>query len=456
MSGRSDGDASLEALRLLRMVSELHGLGYQRLRVIPGMSPSGLHWRCAITPASNVLGPHGLEEGPAHRLVARYTTGERSKYFGWSDAERAEPVGLAQLFVERFPEIAREAAGQDPGYARWLVEAIAIAGHGFLPFAYSDFGDEPLERMRLTSPVADAGSTPALRPPPTPMVAPAKEIEIDPSTTRNRVQRLRRYVASTLLNEDGFICPALEQCRSSMKPGDVLREGTMSHVGKRFDLRVNGRALRIVVVGQESGWPKDPALQHLARQVSMEDRYRHIHDTTGLSRRYYTEPGHQGRSPHMRGTTSALRVMLGSGLGADYAGEFVYPLRGRPFHLFDGFALVNRLLCSAGPQDSSQGRPTPTMFRNCGSHFAATMSILQPTVVISQGRQVSKWVNQVFPCDFIHGHHLHEARMDYGRVLVCTFSHPSSQSATRWGDRLDAPYLTEVVRPTLTEAMALL
>jgi hypothetical protein len=84
----------------------------------------------------------------------------------------------------------------------------------------------------------------------------------------------------------------------------------------------------------------------------------------------------------MRGTTSALRIIFGKGIGTRYEDEYVRPLNGRPFHIFDGFALVNRLLCSAGPRESSQGRPTPTMFERCLEHFCATMWILEPTIVI--------------------------------------------------------------------------
>jgi hypothetical protein len=73
------------------------------------------------------------------------------------------------------------------------------------------------------------------------------------------------------------------------------------------------------------------------------------------------------------------------------------------------------------------------MFRNCGTHFAATMSILEPTLVISQGRAVAKWVNQFLPSDQSHGEYLREAHMPYGRVLVCTFSHPSAHGSLRWG-----------------------
>jgi len=66
----------------------------------------------------------------------------------------------------------------------------------------------------------------------------------------------------------------------------------------------------------------------------------------------------------MRGTTSALRTILGDGPGADHEGEFVHTVDGERFHVFDAFALVNVLLCSAGPP-ASMGRSTTTMRRNC-------------------------------------------------------------------------------------------
>lgn len=119
----------------------------------------------------------------------------------------------------------------------------------------------------------------------------------------------------------------------------------MSHVGRRYDLRLGEKPLRVVVVGQEAPGEK----------LSMEQRYRAVHDLSGLEKRYYKDAEHANRNPHMRGTTSALRVMFGKGLGHDGAGEWVHPENGRPFHIFDGFALVNRLLCFAGPPGTSQG-----------------------------------------------------------------------------------------------------
>ena len=207
-------------------------------------------------------------------------------------------------------------------------------------------------------------------------------IEVNPSATRARIERLRRYVTENLLSDGDFICPHYAECMASRHSGDVFREGTMTHVGRRFDLRRNGRPLRIVVVGQESGRPTNPNLQ---QRVDLDTRHWQVHDRAGLQRHYYTDKDAPGRNPHMRGTTSALRLLLGAGLGAGFDDEFIRPVNGRSFHLFDGFALVNRLLCSAGPPETSKGRPTRTMFRNCGPHFAATLSILQPTLLVVQG-----------------------------------------------------------------------
>jgi hypothetical protein len=102
-------------------------------------------------------------------------------------------------------------------------------------------------------------------------------VEIDAAATQQRIALLRRYVAGHLLREETFICPHFAECRRSRRPGDTFREGIMSHVGKRFDLRIEGRPLRIVVVGQESGWSKGPGAQKRRRLVSLDARYHAVH-----------------------------------------------------------------------------------------------------------------------------------------------------------------------------------
>lgn len=277
-------------------------------------------------------------------------------------------------------------------------------------------------------------------------------IEVDVTASQARRRRLHRYVASNLLSDGQFLCPSHDACRASRRDGDDFREGTMSHLGRRFDLTRDGRPLRIVVVGQESGLSKDPSFR---RRVDLDLRYHQVHDQAGLKRRYKVDGAHPGRNPHMRGTTSTLRILLGDGPGADFDGEIVHPVNGKPFHLFDGFALVNRLLCSAGPPETSNGRPTPTMFGNCASHFAATLAILEPTLLVVQGTAVAKRVRAQLAPAREHTPHLYETLVGVQRTLVCTFTHPSAHGARPWGDRLDAPYLTGVVTPTLEKALRL-
>ena len=62
--------------RLVAMVHELHKAGYQRLRVSPGLSPSGVHWRCSVTCACNVQ-PDGftaIDHTDAGGLFAAYSS----------------------------------------------------------------------------------------------------------------------------------------------------------------------------------------------------------------------------------------------------------------------------------------------------------------------------------------------------------------------------------------------
>lgn len=277
-------------------------------------------------------------------------------------------------------------------------------------------------------------------------------LEADPRATGRRIRKLAKYVDSTLLNDGKFICPSYESCLQSRRPGDVFREGIMSHVGRRYDLVRNGRPLRVVVVGQESGLAKRA---EFTSRVSLEARYQQTRDIAGLQRHYYAEDGHPGRNPHMRGTTTALRLLLGSGAGADREGEFLHPVNGRAFHVFDGFALVNRLLCSAGPAGTSQGKPTKTMVTNCGRHFGSTLAILEPTIVVLQGVKVSAWARETLVPDHTRNEYLYESTLNDRTVLVCCFSHPSAHGSQRWGDRPDSPYVVDVVAPTLQAALAL-
>ena len=276
--------------------------------------------------------------------------------------------------------------------------------------------------------------------------APAPEhLQADPAATARRLRALRRYMDANVLGPEGFRCTSFGPCRDSVHDGDHFFEGQLSHVGRHYDLQRDGRALRVIVVGQEDGGT--------LTCVSLKQRYEKIYEDSALTRRYYADSEHVHRSSHMRGTTSALRLIFGKGLGTDWEDEFVETKEGDRLHIFDAFALVNVLLCGAHRPGSAEGRATKVMKRNCLKHFAATMNILQPTLLVLQGEGVQNWIAPVLGLMDEQTPHLAETHLAGNRVVVCRFSHPSARGSLSWGNRLDTPYLREVVEPTLRVAL---
>lgn len=137
----------IHCIRVLSMVNELHKAGYQRIRISPGLSASGMSWRCAITAAKNIE-PDGFgillrDEEPG--TVARYNTGQEARYFGWKGLEDFNPRELAMRFLKEYPLIAKGGIGRDWAYAGWLTEIIGIAeqgGRDDILVLYSDYGSD--------------------------------------------------------------------------------------------------------------------------------------------------------------------------------------------------------------------------------------------------------------------------------------------------------------------------
>ena len=143
------------ALRVLVMVHELHKAGYQYLRIAPAMSPSGCHWRCAITPTTNIKKSHGAMTVNYSKNVAHYTSGQENEYFEWKDAKTDTARELAAKFIKRFPEIAEKALGQDWEYVGWYVQMLGLAEQGVFPIAYADWPLDPDPRWLPTTKGSD-------------------------------------------------------------------------------------------------------------------------------------------------------------------------------------------------------------------------------------------------------------------------------------------------------------
>ncbi len=139
------------ALKLLRMVAELHARGFQRLRIAPGLAPAGGDWRCALVPASRMDPAHGAGEQVGNLLAARYSTSEDYHFFGWNDGAKMSIKEMAESFVRTFTTVCEQALGPDPVYANWFLSVVHAAEHGALPVAFSEAGHPRVEERLATT-----------------------------------------------------------------------------------------------------------------------------------------------------------------------------------------------------------------------------------------------------------------------------------------------------------------
>jgi hypothetical protein len=270
------------------------------------------------------------------------------------------------------------------------------------------------------------------------------DLHSHPAQTAARAAALDRHYAANVAASGVLTCATGTQCRASHD--GTFYPAQVHHLGRHYDLVGDGKPLRIVVVGQEYG--------HGPEFVTPELRREMIVGESGTRRRFKAD-GHFGaRNPHMRGCTSLLRLIFGLGLGSDYDGEFL-DIVGERVHVFECFALVNFLLCSAVPTGSGvlteslggkPGRSTTTMRNNCATHFRAALDALEPTLVVAQGYGVRKWIARAYG---LPARRPQDGVEHFGAATLVSFSHPSARGDLNWGLNDRMPYLLNVVAETI-------
>ena len=139
--------------RVLAMVHELHKQGYQNLGVYTGMSSSGAHWRCYLTPCSDFY--IDAENNQVYLINydvnPHYSTGESGNcYFNWDDAKQDNSRQLAIKFIERFPRLIEQCKGTNFEYAGWLTYMLGISETGALPVMYREYYEANKDKIRTT------------------------------------------------------------------------------------------------------------------------------------------------------------------------------------------------------------------------------------------------------------------------------------------------------------------
>ncbi len=207
-------------------------------------------------------------------------------------------------------------------------------------------------------------------------------ISHDNADRLQRYNRLKDYLSAALYEEDRrFKCTHHLACAASCKDGKTLQTGEAPGVGDYYSLMVDGKPLRIVVVGISIGWvdvATDGKILH-----SLEERTRKVH-----------RADFRPDNPHMRGTILALQTLFGQEAYVNKDGRHSAELFG--LRLVSGlvnlsmcYAMANRVACSAGPASKRSDMTTPLMHENCEEHFFNYLDILEPTVIIVQGKEIS-------------------------------------------------------------------
>lgn len=125
--------------RLLEMVQVLHRQGYERLRINPGMAPSGCYWRCEFLPSGMTSPDLPRRDNASSVETARYSSGQEKNYFGWMDAVSDSPDELAAKFIERFDDLSKASKGKDPAYVAWYSRMLDETAPDGIVYTYADY-----------------------------------------------------------------------------------------------------------------------------------------------------------------------------------------------------------------------------------------------------------------------------------------------------------------------------
>ena len=145
-----------------------------------------------------------------------------------------------------------------------------------------------------------------------------------------------------------------------------------------------------------------------------------------------------------------LRLIFNKELGRGTDAEFL-TVNNEKYHIFDAFALVNFLLCSAvNSSEGKKGRATDEMKINCSKHFRASLEILEPTIVILQSKGFVKFFMKVFDNIELISDELYVGKVKTNKMFLACFTHPSTPTKNdNWGRDEHTPYLLNVVKPTI-------
>ncbi len=114
--------------KILYVAGNLHKKGYQNLRIVPSLSPSGLSWRCSFVT---------YKEG---RIVNVYASNWIQGFDKINDKEIELNIEeLTNLFIEKENDFLQNCKGKNEEYVKWFERVLQNLKEEELPYAYAEY-----------------------------------------------------------------------------------------------------------------------------------------------------------------------------------------------------------------------------------------------------------------------------------------------------------------------------
>lgn len=131
----------LGAYEVMQILHELHKLGYQKLRWMSYIAPTGLSLRCHITTQDHICANREIVfSGDPNEIwcasISAMTTGEDIK-------------PLVKTFMNESPRLLEIGKGDDSEYVEWFNKLLSFAKKGQTPVFYGEYWSLPMGRIQV-------------------------------------------------------------------------------------------------------------------------------------------------------------------------------------------------------------------------------------------------------------------------------------------------------------------
>lgn len=131
----------LGVYELMQILHELHKLGYQKLRWMSYMAPSGLSLRCHITTQDHICVNREIVFSGDPNEIWDISTGVMTT------GEDIKP--LVEIFMNENPRLLDIGRGEDSEYVEWFNKLLSLAANNQTPIFYGEYWSLPDGRIKV-------------------------------------------------------------------------------------------------------------------------------------------------------------------------------------------------------------------------------------------------------------------------------------------------------------------